>query len=182
MILCCKFETGTITSGKQFTVFLRSSAINDRAYRMQDITTRQIICGSDLRLPCRFLMPLCFHHLCTFIAKLRTCKGVDAVVDTFMIWRITSSHSTVRRIDDRITAERSNITLPEIDSLLDRSEISKLCDAFFLRLFFQIFVLNLQKFSAEYLRCTYIKKSSKEILLPLWIFWDRIITVFFLLV
>ena len=167
MILRCKFEAGTITFGKQFTIFLRHSAINDRSYRMQDITTRQIICGSDLRLPCRFLMPLCFHHLCAFIAKLRTCKGVDAVIDTLVIRCITSGHSTVRRIDDRVTAKRSNITLPEIDSLLDRSEIIKLCDAFFLCLLFQILILNLQKFSAEHLRCTYIKKSTKEILLPL---------------
>ena len=89
-------------------------AHNNGAYRVQHIAAGQIVGGGNLGSTGRLGAALAAHKAVAGVAQLHARKGVDAVVDTFMIWRITSGHSTVRRIDDRITAKRSNITLPDI--------------------------------------------------------------------
>ena len=79
---------------------------------MDDIAAGEIICRCDFRLPGLFFMALLFHHLCTGQPELHTCEGVDGVVDTAVAGIKAAQHLAVCRIDNRVTAQNSNVSLP----------------------------------------------------------------------
>ena len=53
-------------------------------------------------------------------AKLNPCKCMNTVVNTSMIWHITASHSAICRIYNCITMKGCNVSLPQVNSWLDR--------------------------------------------------------------
>lgn len=134
---------------------------------MKDIVAGKIIGFCNLSLTGWFFIPLFQHDPGTFQAKLNSRKGVDAVINTAVIRHIATGHSTVRRIDDSIALQCSNITLPEIDTFLHWFQIQQPCDRFSFCLFFQISILYRQKFRIGILRHADIHESTQQQLLLL---------------
>ena len=83
---------------------------------MQNIFARQIIrmrmfCGS-----CFFLVSLPFHDTGTFRTKLYATVGMNCIINTAVTRAKTPQHLRICGIDNRVAAQRGNISLPEIQS------------------------------------------------------------------
>ena len=93
---------------------------HDGAYGVNYIITGEVICGRDFCLSGGFLISLQLHNLSALQTELHPSKGVDAVVNAVMARLVAAGHATICRIDDGPTIQRSNVSTPEIDSILKR--------------------------------------------------------------
>lgn len=73
-------------------------------------------------------MSLLCYEGSTVEPQLNACKGVDTVVDAAVIGNITAGEAAVGSVYDGVTAERGDISLPEIDVVLDRGQTGKVCN------------------------------------------------------
>ena len=83
-------------------------------------------------------------------------KFFHAVINTVMARLVAAGHATICRIDDSPTIQRSNVSTPEIDSILKRGQFRQpgnlLCCQFSL----QIGILHFKKSLADGSRMTNI--------------------------
>ena len=90
---------------------------------MQHIPAGQIKGGRDFGFAGSFRVSLFFHQFFTGPAELHAGKGVDGIVNAPVIGTEATEQPAVGSVYDSVALQCGNITLPEIDSLLDRSEI-----------------------------------------------------------
>ena len=130
--------------------------LHDGANRVDHIITGEIIGGRNLGLPGGFFKSLPIHDLSALQTELHPGIGVDAVINTVMARLVAAGHATICRIDDSPTIQRSNVSTPEIDSILKRGQFRQpgnlLCCQFSL----QIGILHFKKSLADGSRMTNI--------------------------
>ena len=117
---------------------------------MQNVLTRQIKTRCDLCLSCLFLMTLLFHDPGTIIPELNPCICMDTVVYTAVTRHIASGHPGIGSIDNSITLNGRDISLPKIDTVFNRDQICNIGDAFIPNCFSKIFILYLCKFITDF--------------------------------
>ena len=109
-----------------------------------------------VRLEIGHFIALLFHNLSALQTELHPGIGVDAVINTVMARLVAAGHATICRIDDSPTIQRSNVSTPEIDSILKRGQFRQpgnlLCCQFSL----QIGILHFKKSLADGSRMTNI--------------------------
>ncbi len=120
VILHSFIQAGKITAFKKLAVVLREPAAYDRSDCVDDVFAGQIICRRDLRLSCRLIMSLLLHYLVAITPELDSRKGMDRVVDTAVTGTKAAEHLTVGGVDDSVTFQCGNISLPKIDMILNR--------------------------------------------------------------
>lgn len=126
--------------------------------RCGDVFTGQVIGFCEFGLACGFFVVLIFHDFGTLEAQFDSCEAVDRVVDAAVVWYVASGHSAVDCIDNGITAQYRDIALPDIEAILCRGQVRKVCDSFCFCLDLQVGVLDLQEFFAAGFRLPDILK------------------------
>ena len=165
-------KTGKVAGAQQFAVSLRQASADNRSDRVKDIPARQVERRRDFRLSRRLIVPLLCHQLRTGKAELYAREGVDCIVDTPVIRAEAAEHLTVRGVDNRVTPERGNVALPQVNIGADRRKGRKVGHALLQCFLAQIFVLHPQKFRVAGYRRTDIEKRTEQALLRLLLLWN----------
>ena len=91
-------------------MFLGQLSLHNRTNCANHMITGQIKRWGDLCLPCRFFMPLFYHHIIATVSKLNSCIGI---INTIMARLIVACHTTVGCIYDCSHSKSCNIALPD---------------------------------------------------------------------
>lgn len=86
-------------------------------------------------------MSLFLHDLSAVEPQLHARKSVYAVVNASVIWHIAPGHTAVRGIDDGITAQRGDISLPDVNTALYGFESIDIHDLFLFRFLLKVRIL-----------------------------------------
>jgi hypothetical protein len=122
LIFCGKLQAGAVA------VPLGNSVMDDRTDRVDDISTGKVIGFGDPWPSHRFFYGMTFFHFLffhdvgTFQTKFYPCGRVDRIVDTSVTGDEAAQKGAVRRIYDSLTPKCGNVTMPEIDPILYRTE------------------------------------------------------------
>ena len=123
IIIRCQLETRSVARGEQIFVLLCKRAAYYRSYCVEHISARQIERRSDLSLPCRLLMALCFHYIRAGIAELHSRICMNAVVDAVVTRLVAACHAAVRGVYYSVASESGDVALPKVYALTDRLQI-----------------------------------------------------------
>ena len=129
---------------------------------MQDVLAGEIIGPGDFRLSRFFFPALLTHYGGALLPQLHPGIGVDAVVDAAMTGDVTASHSTVSGVDDGITAQSGNVSLPEIYPLCYGHQICEISNTLLNQLFSEIFVLRCKEILAGWARNADIHQGAEK--------------------
>mgnify|MGYP000264278731 CR=1 FL=1 len=107
-----QLQTGAVAGGKQPAIPVGYPAVNDWPDCMQHIAAGKVEGGGDLGLTGWLRTSLLLHNFGAGQPQLDPGIGMDGVVDTAVIWNVAAGETGVCRIDNGITAERCDISLP----------------------------------------------------------------------
>ena len=178
IVFRCQFQAGAVAGGEQFLIRFGHAPVDDRADGVQHIAAGQIERRGDLCLTGGLGITLLPHQLRTSKAQLHARKGVNGVVDATVVRNIAAGHAAVGSVDDSITPKRCNVTLPEIQSRLNRRQVVNIGNALCCGFSLQIFVLCFQKLSIHTPGRTNIHQSPQKLALALRLCLDTQIPIF----
>ena len=110
-----KVKTVTVAIGKQPAMFFGQRPLHDRAGHMDDMPSRQIPSVGEDGLRSARIASQTIHDIRTFSAQLDTRKRVNRIVNAMMVGTETPKHRIIRRVDNRVGAQTSDITPPKDD-------------------------------------------------------------------
>ena len=119
-VCVCQFQAGTIAGSKHFTVVRGQFSADNRSYRVQYISARQVVGRCYLCLSRRFGKALLLHYFGAFIAQLHTGKCMNGIVDTAVAGIVTARQLTVGSVDDGVDFQRRDIALPKTEFTVQR--------------------------------------------------------------
>ncbi len=112
-------------------------------------------------------MSLSLHDLLARPAQLHSRIGVNAIVNTAMIWDITACHSAISSIHNGITAQCRDIALPEAQAslsyLLFHREFRRIHRSLLLTSLLQIGILHFQYLCRNSFGQANIHQASQEL-------------------